>query len=249
MHRRLDRIFEEIAQGIEKVDSLATAHDLLERATRLYNLRNIAYLGTSIPGVTDHHPYLAVTYSKDWVEHYKRENYLDCDPVILDGFKRLLPLEWNEFEVSKPRLKKFFGEAAEFGVGRYGVTVPIRGQHGERALFTITSDVPAAEWAAMRRIYMRDFQVLAAHIHEMILRLEGVKPKAVALSRREREVLLWISEGKTAPEIATILGLSTKTVRFYLENARGKLDVVNNTQAVVKAINLNLLSATKNPVK
>ena len=39
------------------------------------------------------------------------------------------------------------------------------------------------------------------------------------LSQRERDMLWWTAEGKTTKEIALILGLSDRTVRFYIENA------------------------------
>ena len=45
------------------------------------------------------------------------------------------------------------------------------------------------------------------------------------LSKREREVLLWVSEGKTAGEIAAILNVSPRTVHKHLENIYSKLGV------------------------
>jgi len=56
------------------------------------------------------------------------------------------------------------------------------------------------------------------------------------LSRRELQCLTWASEGKTAAETAIILGISDRTTRFYIESARNKLDAVNITQAVTKAL-------------
>ncbi|NUS68745.1 MAG: LuxR family transcriptional regulator, partial [Ensifer adhaerens] len=35
---------------------------------------------------------------------------------------------------------------------------------------------------------------------------------------------------------ATILGISERTVRFFMTNARRKLNVVSNTQAVAQAV-------------
>jgi len=56
------------------------------------------------------------------------------------------------------------------------------------------------------------------------------------LSGRERDVLAWAAEGKSSWEIATILGLSERTVNWHVEQSKKKLDAVTRTQAVIKAL-------------
>ena len=58
------------------------------------------------------------------------------------------------------------------------------------------------------------------------------------LTQREREVLQWISAGKTSWEISTILGLSERAINKIIGDAMIKLDGVTRTQAVVNAIRL-----------
>ena len=52
------------------------------------------------------------------------------------------------------------------------------------------------------------------------------------LSPREAEVLNWVAQGKTNSEIATILGLSSGTVKFYVERLLAKLGCETRTAAV-----------------
>jgi DNA-binding NarL/FixJ family response regulator len=74
---------------------------------------------------------------------------------------------------------------------------------------------------------------------EVLLKLvDEVKPDAeqtlktkLGLTRRESEVLFWISNGKTNREIATILDMSPRTVNKHLEQIFPKLGVVNRTAA------------------
>lgn len=64
------------------------------------------------------------------------------------------------------------------------------------------------------------------------------------LSDRELEVLQHVAEGYTNREIADRLYLSTNTVKVHTRNIYGKLGVNNRTQAVAKARELGVLSAS-----
>lgn len=58
---------------------------------------------------------------------------------------------------------------------------------------------------------------------------------AFALTVREAEVLLWLSQGKANRDIAEILSLSARTVSKHLEQIFYKMDVDNRTSAAVMA--------------
>lgn len=59
---------------------------------------------------------------------------------------------------------------------------------------------------------------------------------SLGLTDRESEVLLWLTRGKTDADIATILGVSPKTVGKHLERIYQKLGVENRTAAVMRAL-------------
>jgi len=62
------------------------------------------------------------------------------------------------------------------------------------------------------------------------------------LTNREAEVLLWVAQGKTNGETATILGMSEKTVKQHLGVVFQKLGVESRNAATLRA--LEVLSAT-----
>lgn len=67
----------------------------------------------------------------------------------------------------------------------------------------------------------------------MTMKLEdGSQPY---LSRREVQCLQWLAAGKTFFEAAMILGVSERTLRFHVSNAKQKLGVSTTMQAVVAA--------------
>ena len=55
------------------------------------------------------------------------------------------------------------------------------------------------------------------------------------LTDREREILDLIAQGHNNPEIATRLVLSPSTVRNYVSNIFGKLQVADRAQAIIRA--------------
>jgi DNA-binding CsgD family transcriptional regulator len=63
------------------------------------------------------------------------------------------------------------------------------------------------------------------------------------LTPRELDVLRWIARGKTAGEIATILGIGKRTVDEHAASAVGKLGAANRTHAVVLAIQQEIITS------
>ncbi len=55
-----------------------------------------------------------------------------------------------------------------------------------------------------------------------------------ALTAREHEVLRWLAAGKTDRDIASILGVSPRTVQKHLEHVYDKLGVETRTAAVMR---------------
>jgi DNA-binding NarL/FixJ family response regulator len=60
--------------------------------------------------------------------------------------------------------------------------------------------------------------------------------QALALTPREAEILSWVVQGKTNPEIGIILGIQLTTVKKHLESTFAKLGVENRTGAVTLAL-------------
>ena len=56
------------------------------------------------------------------------------------------------------------------------------------------------------------------------------------LTPREAEVLIWVAQGKTNPEVAMILGISAYTARTHLEKIFAKLGVETRHAAGLRAI-------------
>ncbi len=85
------------------------------------------------------------------------------------------------------------------------------------------------------------FSLLLPHIRTLLEPLpalphEPARLAALGLTRREQQVLFWISEGKRNSEVAAILGISSGTVKRHLENIYRKLGVENRHGAARRAL-------------
>lgn len=74
-------------------------------------------------------------------------------------------------------------------------------------------------------VHVRPNPVETSYYTEILkgLGVEVYSQKASLLSKRERECLIFLLQGKTAKETATNLGLSPRTVESYFENIKKKL--------------------------
>ncbi len=71
-------------------------------------------------------------------------------------------------------------------------------------------------------------------VHLKILTLPYTPPNQ-SLTKRQREALEWVGNGKTMQDIAQIMGLTQATIEKHLRLAREALNVETTAQAVMKA--------------
>jgi len=127
-----------------------------------------------------------------------------------------------------------------------GATVPIHMSCGGLATVTAICVDPEPRYADDARHHLGTLSMLAHHTAAAIyVRLDPVAKRcqAVQLSEREIECLRWAAKGKTAQDIADILGRSLATVCLHLNNATHKLDAQNRAQAIAHAVHYRLFSS------
>ncbi len=206
------------------------------------SISNISYFGVSIPQIGVDRDYLITTYRDDWMHRYQEMAYQNIDPVVTQGLKSALPFDWKDRERGVEIIEDLFDDARSYGVSEQGLTVPVRGPYGERALIAVNTDFSARTWQDFRTEHAADLMAFAHTFHATIMDMEhAAKPAAPQLSRREIEVLGWAANGKSAWETGVILGLSERTIQFYCRNAAHKLNAANTTHAVSIAIRQDLL--------
>ncbi|AHF88043.1 LuxR family transcriptional regulator (plasmid) [Rhizobium leguminosarum bv. trifolii WSM1689] len=232
--------------SLDRISASPTLGDLettLDEVRHIYGISHMVLHVTRSSGAATTNPLLMLTYPPEWVKQYLARDYFSIDPVVHLGRRGFLPVEWSASKWDSGQAYGFFKEAMAFGIGRQGVTLPVRGPNGERSLFTVTSNHPDAYWRQFRMESMRDLQFLAHHLHDRAMILSGTRkttdfPK---LSRRELQCLQMTANGFMAKQICARLCISTSAVQLYLASARRKLTVATTSEAVAKATALELI--------
>jgi len=240
----LSTAFKSLVGKAASIDSRATGDDFLQLIRVMYGFSHVAYLGLNIPQQRPPGFYFHNTYSDQWRMHYHTSNFLLIDPVVQKGLLSLTPLDWTELQHTSPQGRRVFDESRDFGLQPQGLSFPVRGVHGETAVFSITTNVPKREWKVLTRLCISDLQRLAAFFHQGVLKQCGIDiaDDGRTLGGPERECLRWAAEGKSAWETSVIMSISESTVKFHLANARYKLHCVTTTQAVAKALCLQIIA-------
>ncbi len=179
-------------------------------------------------------------YPAEWQDIYLHGNYAAIDPVVTIAKRAMHPFPWSQDENSgsSPETVRFFNQAADFGI-RSGLSIPVRGGFGRTALLTLSSDRPSAA-AEVRDAVHAITAVAFVHVHLNRL-VRSPHSTTVELTPRQSLCLAWASMGKTTDEIADLLGISERAVRFYMKGARDRLGATNTTHAVRIAVEKDLI--------
>jgi LuxR family transcriptional regulator, activator of conjugal transfer of Ti plasmids len=227
------------------IDSLETAGDedelqgIAERLVHRIGFRWFAYLCIAEDGLR-----AISSYPMQWTRRYVEKNYECVDPVVAKAKATQQAFAWDNALSSggRPAEQRLFWEASQFGI-RSGVTIPIRGGFGRFASFTFaTNEDDIVHESCKQALDILEAAVLYYHVHAQArLQIKRNQTESVLLTQRERQCLWWTARGKKMPEIASILGVSKRTVVFHLENARAKLKSATITQAVAQALQRQLI--------
>lgn len=242
-----------MAAALMATDHAGSAFDLLENLEHLTTREDVSgclsatfeqfgystFLITGVPEPpTRVEPYFILNgWPAGFTEHYARENFYPDDPVAAWCRRSTDPFEWTEARYDAdawPRAAEVMTVAADFGM-RQGLCVPITRGNGFQGCVTMAGERPDLGARAKQALHL-----ISIYAYKKAVAVLGPDRAQVSARRlltpREREVLLWSAQGKSSWDISVILGVSERTVNWFIANASRKLNAVNRIQAVVNAI-------------
>jgi DNA-binding CsgD family transcriptional regulator len=229
------------ALALELADNHDEAHRrrAFAKYAAQFGVSCFTYAATGQPGTAIH---VETTYPEEWIRRYLEHGYDRIDAVTLESRRSPLPFQWRD-ALARPEYgaetQRVFDEAAAFAI-HDGFTVPV---HAPGRLSLMSMSVEDRSLFQANAGHRRNaLHLMALHYHMACERALFAAAPPIHLSPREREVLLWASQGKTGWEIAQILKLTERTVTYHVENARTKLGAASRSHAVAKALALGLIT-------
>lgn len=165
------------------------------------------------------------------------------DPVAQHCKHKSVPIIWNQSTYVEAGQADKWEQQARFGY-RHGISLALHMPEGRHFLLAVDRDQALPANAAEVTQMVAALQLFAVHAQEASARVmvpAGLRQEAPSLTPRELETLRWTMEGKTAWEVANVLGISERTAVLHANNAMHKLGCVNKHQAVLKALRLGLI--------
>jgi DNA-binding CsgD family transcriptional regulator len=236
--------------------SLIQAASTQEEAFRQFNRLMLEYgYDSNVYTLLTDHPSIGLksthglqaSYPQSWIDFYNSRRYQQADPVWQRLLQSPVPFFWGDVvdrlrtrtdlpeEAVKASLR-VMDQAADAGVTD-GIGISYVGPLGEMTAVAVsrTKGVRLRRFEDMAEIYL-----LATYFHEKFMSFYA-RPNP-QLTAREVEVLLWAAGNKSDSEIADILGVTSSTIRFHWKNIFHKLEVTGRLPAVIKAMQMQLIT-------
>jgi len=182
-------------------------------------------------------------FPREWVDRYVDDRLYTIDPIPELARRTAEPFLWSDTARMTELLDKqaAYLDALDTTVTGDGVAIQVFGPNMRHGYFGFGFSAPKAQITPAK---MAEFQIVAQLLHLRACTLiEASNSAEVALSPREREVLGWMAQGKSKSVIAQILDVSVHTVDTLVRRIFRKLEVVDRTTAVLKAVNLGLIQS------
>jgi LuxR family quorum-sensing system transcriptional regulator SolR len=184
------------------------------------------------------------SYPADWMNHYRSQGYLRIDPTVRAGMQHADLIVWPDTldTHDSDHTSGLWSDAHDSGLN-VGIAQGSWSAHGAFGLLTLAR--PASSLTPVEIDWLRQPVYWLANLSHTtmtaLLSPKRMPEVSVTLTEREREVLCWSGEGKTAYEVGIILSITERTVNFHIRNVLGKLSATNKIQALVKAIAMGLV--------
>ncbi|TDK37500.1 LuxR family transcriptional regulator [Rhizobium deserti] len=224
-----------------EIAGLGTQFDVIrfmKRLAQAYDCRNFMVL--YLPATTSRElssNTIITNWPAEMMSLFDREGLMQTSLVLRRLRDSTTPFSFDLDTLStdrvKPQVRDLF---TRFGIIR-GAYFPVHDVSGVRGAVALTGS-----GRSFSHQQMMELMYISIHVFQRLAEIRNldIRP-ADLLTDRETDCLTWTAAGKTSAEIADILGLSEHTINHYLNRAAKKMDSVNRTQAVAKALRMGLI--------
>ena len=221
-------------QRLEKLDWDVEIHRSFQSFIEKIGFSSVTCASLPRSGPLDPSHILMTTRPASFLQICFERRYPDFCPVLRELSHLRRPLAWSDITTGRVltrKEKEIFRHRAEFGMHE-GFFVPVNESNGDLGIVNFAG--PAIELTEDKRGALI---LVSSYVYQRLCGLRhGVAEAKQELTRRETEILGWIAVGKSDWQIGQILGISSKTVNYHIENVKRKFGVATRVQAVVIAL-------------
>jgi LuxR family quorum-sensing system transcriptional regulator ExpR len=215
-------------------NTIDTLRDYIDRKLIAYNNPRYTYMVINKRNPVD--IFIVTSYPNEWADFYITNNYQHI--TVLSDLKS----------------SKICALSKKYNIVN-GFTFVLHDNMNNLAMLSLILDDEAQKGLEGRVVDDRErLQMLLIETHEKMLTLSQKKnhqpdrkrvetPAKDIFSPRENEVLHWASMGKTYHEVALIIGITPRTVKYHMGNVVKKLGVINAKQAIRLGVELELIKS------
>lgn len=183
---------------------------------------------------------IMTNHDPDYIQAFLRDGLYFNAPMVRWAATHVGACSWNWVAQHSGTLTEGEKKVLDFNV-KHGVTagysisfpdasIRNKGAIALTAKRGMTQQDVDAIWAESGR----EIEVMNGVMHLKLIHLPYAGSDR-QLTKRQREALEWVRDGKTTQDIADIMGLTAATIEKHLRLAREALDVDTTAQAVLKA--------------
>ncbi|MCE6980705.1 LuxR family transcriptional regulator [Pseudomonas frederiksbergensis] len=178
-------------------------------------------------------------YPAEWVDTYRQNALYKTDPVMANSAITSSPFFWDEIPEATDNNSEIFEQSSTYGI-QQGFSIPIHEPGRAFGSVHLSSEENDPDFSPNVRSNMLIIKTLSLLAHQY-RPIEISTENPLKLSPREIEFLHWLSLGKNYKEIGLIMNITERTVKFHAKQMTEKLDCINVKQAMIKALQLNLV--------
>ncbi len=177
-------------------------------------------------------------YPRGWVRTFSEARLYEIDPVLLRAESALVPFFWDT-DLSPEKLtdaqRMIMADAAGHGL-THGYTIPLHSSWLPGSWRASCSVIPDGERVDKENYLM--VEMLAIYFYLFVSRRHApwLNPPPVLLTKRQRECLALVAQGKEDWSIGRLLGLGECTAHGHIELLKRRLGVSTRPQAVAQAL-------------
>lgn len=140
----------------------ATRH--LEMTAKRAGVRHLSYWFMQFSGGFPDHVVWVATYDPQYMNHYMKTFTPLGDPVIEKLIEDDVVIDWNEWTATGVD-KDIRESAATYGITHFGISLPLKLDSGDKAIFSVNANSDDAHWPAQRGILAKRFRPFAQEFH------------------------------------------------------------------------------------